>query len=66
MANWLRRLFSSAPREEEAAEYEEYGPSDRVDVEPRRSELGSFAGAEGAEAAEEELEEFEPPRDPAP
>jgi hypothetical protein len=35
---WIRRFFSFASPEEEAAEREEYGPSDRVE----RREGGSF------------------------
>ncbi len=66
VGNWVRRLFSSSRADDEAAEREEYGPSDRGEVERERARFGSFAGAEAAEAAEEELDEFKAPRDPAP
>jgi hypothetical protein len=63
--DWLRRLFSSGDREEEATEREEYGlpPRDELD---RPGEYESFAGAEAVQVAEDELDEFKAPRDPAP
>jgi hypothetical protein len=66
--NWLRRLFSSGEREDQAAEREEYDVPAPDEVErARETTFGSFyAGTEGTEAAEEELDEFKPPNDPAP
>jgi hypothetical protein len=64
--NWIRRLFSSSGREDEAAEREEYGLPDRGEAELGRGRSGSFAGAEGAEVAADELDEFKAPPDPAP
>jgi hypothetical protein len=66
IGDWIRRLFSSSPAEDQAAEREEYGLPARDEIEHERTRLGSFAGAEAAEAAEEELGEFKAPRDPAP
>jgi hypothetical protein len=63
--DWLRRLFSSGDREEEAAEREEYGLPPRNDVE-RPGQYESFAGAEAVQVAEDELDEFKAPSDPAP
>jgi hypothetical protein len=63
--DWLRRLFSSGDREEEAAEREEYGLPPRNDVE-RPGQYESFAGAEAVQVAEDELDEFKAPGDPAP
>lgn len=62
----LRRLFSSTSREEEAAEREEYGASDRGEVAFEEARGGNFAGFEATEAADEELGELERPPDPAP
>jgi hypothetical protein len=62
----IRRLFSSTSREEEAAEQEEYGVSDRGEIQFEEARGGNFAGFEGTEAADEELEELERPPDPAP
>jgi hypothetical protein len=64
--NWIRRLFSSAGLDDEAAEREDFGTPDRGDAELERDRFGSFAETEGTRAAEDELEEFEPPRDEAP
>ncbi len=64
--SWIRRLFSSAGVDDEAAQREEYGIPDRGGVELERDRRGPFAGAEGAQAAEDELEEFKAPRDQAP
>jgi hypothetical protein len=64
--NWIRRLFSSAGLDDEAAEREDFGTPDRGDAELERDRFGSFAETEGTRAAEDELEEFEPPRDQAP
>ncbi len=63
MRGWIRRFFSFASPEEEAAEREEYGPSDRVE---RREERSFFPGEEETQAAEDELDEFKAPPDPAP
>ena len=65
MIDWLRRLFSSGDREEEAAEREEYGLPPRNDLE-RPGQYESFAGAEAVQVAEDELDEFKAPGDPAP
>jgi hypothetical protein len=62
----MRRLFSSAGRDDEAAEREEYGVPDRGQAELERDRRGPFAVSEGAQAAEEELAEFKPPPDQAP
>jgi hypothetical protein len=64
--NWIRRLFSSAGLDDEAAEREDFGTPDRGDAELERDRFGSFAETEGTRAAEDELGEFEPPRDQAP
>ena len=48
MIDWLRRLFASGDREEEAAEREEYGLPPRNDLE-RPHEYESFAGAEAVQ-----------------
>jgi hypothetical protein len=64
--DWIRKIFSSDPREEETAEREEYGTPDRTEEELEQEGFPSFAGVEGAEAAREELEEFKAPSDPAP
>lgn len=63
--DWVRRLFSSSASDE-AAEREEYGVSDRGEIELERDKAGPFAMSEGAEAAAAELDEFKAPRDPAP
>jgi hypothetical protein len=63
--DWLRRLFTSGDREEEAAEREEYGLPPRDDLE-RPGQYESFAGAEAVQVAEDELDEFKAPTDPAP
>ena len=65
MIDWLRRLFTSGGREEEAAEREEYGLPPRNDLE-RPGQYESFAGAEAVQVAEDELDEFKAPGDPAP
>lgn len=62
----LRQLFSSTSREEEAAEREEYGASDRGEIAFEEAKGGNFAGYEGVEAADEELTGLERPPDPAP
>lgn len=64
--SWIRRLFSSAGLDDEAAAREDYGIPDRGRGELERDRSGSFAETEGTRAAEDELEEFEPPRDQAP
>jgi hypothetical protein len=64
--SWIRRLFSSAGLDEEAAEREDHDIPDRGREELERDRSGSFAETEGTRAAEDELEEFEPPRDQAP
>ena len=67
VGQWIRKLFSVAGAEDEAAEREEYGIRADDELERTRRESGSFfAGAEATEVAEEELDEFKPPRDPAP
>ena len=66
IGSWLRRLFSSAGPDDEAAAREEYGTPDRGEMELERDRFGSFAEGEGAQAAEAELEELKPPRDLAP
>lgn len=63
--DWLRRLFTSGGREEEAAEREEYGLPPRNELD-RPGEYESFAGAEAVQLAEDELDEFKAPSDPAP
>ena len=63
--DWLRRLFTSGDREEEAAEREEYGLPPRNDLD-RPGEYESFAGGEAVEVSEDELDEFKAPSDPAP
>ena len=65
MIDWLRRLFTSDDREEEAAEREEYGLPPRNELD-RPGQYESFAGAEGVQVAEDELDEFKAPPDPAP
>jgi hypothetical protein len=65
MFDWLRRIFTPASREEEAAEREELGQPARDDLD-RPGQYQSFAGAEAVEVAEDELDEFKEPRDPAP
>ena len=65
MIDWLRRLFTSGDREEEAAEREEYGLPPRNDLE-RPGQYKSFAGAEAVQVAEDELDELKAPGDPAP
>jgi hypothetical protein len=65
MIDWLRRLFTSGDRDEEAAEREEYGLPPRNELE-RPGQYESFAGAEAVEVAEDELDEFKAPSDPAP
>jgi hypothetical protein len=66
IGNWIRRTFSSGGTGDEAAEREEYGVSDRGELELERDKAGPFAMSEGAEAAEAALDEFEAPPDPAP
>jgi hypothetical protein len=67
VGRWLRRLFSAASADDEAADLDEYGLTNREQRQRGASGFGSFAaGAEEAEAAEEELDEFKPPPDPAP
>jgi hypothetical protein len=66
LGDWIRKIFSSDQREEEAVEREEYGTPDRTEEELQQEGFPSFAGVEGADAAEEELEEFKAPPDPAP
>ena len=67
LGRWLRRLFSSEGADDDAADLEEYGLTNREQSQRGSSGFGAFAaGAEEAEAAKEELEEFEPPADPAP
>ena len=63
LGNWFRRLFSSTGADEEAAEREEYGVSDRGEAELERDKFGSFAEGEGARTAEADLKEFEEPSD---
>jgi len=65
MIDWLRRLFTSGDRDEEAAEREEYGLPPRDELE-RPGQYESFAGAEAVQVAEDELDEFKAPSDPAP
>jgi hypothetical protein len=64
--DWVRGLYSSIGRDDEAAEREEYGVPDRGELELERDRLGPFAESEAAEAAKAELDELKPPRDPAP
>jgi hypothetical protein len=65
--NWLRQLFTTGSREQEAVEREEYGDvPDQGKAELERTSLGSFAGTEAGRVAEDELGEFRAPRDPAP
>ena len=64
--DWIRRLFSSSGTDDEAAQREEYGISDRGEAELQRDRLGPFAESEGAEAAQAGLDELKAPRDPAP
>jgi hypothetical protein len=68
MSLWqrVRRLFSSTSREDEAAEQEEYGLSDRGEIEFEEARGGNFAGFEGTAAADDEFEELERPPDLAP
>jgi hypothetical protein len=67
VGRWLRRLFSSESADDEAADLEEYGLTNREQSQRGSSGFGSFAaGTEEAEAAKEELDEFKPPPDPAP
>ncbi len=66
VGDWLRRIFSSDEGEDEAAEREEYGLTEREDRETQRGRLGSFAGSEASAAADDELDELKAPRDPAP
>jgi hypothetical protein len=67
LGSWLRRLFASADRDDEAAEREEYGLRDRGEAELERERLGSrFPRTEGAETAREELDSLERPPDPNP
>ena len=66
IGNWIRGLFSSRGPDDEAAEREEYGVSDRGELELERDKAGPFAVSEAAEAAESELDKFEAPRDPSP
>jgi hypothetical protein len=65
IGNWIRGLFSSSGTDDEAAEREEYGVSDRGELEVERDKAAPFAGSETAEAAEAELDQFKGPRDPA-
>ena len=65
MIDWLRRLFTSGDRDEEAAEREEYGLPPRDDLD-RPGEYESFAGADAVQVAKDELDEFKAPSDPAP
>lgn len=62
----IRRFFSFAGVDDEAAEREDYGVPDRGQAELDRDRFGTFAESEGAEVAEAELGELKPPRDPAP
>jgi hypothetical protein len=64
--SWIRKVFSSAGPDEEAAKRDDYGIPDRGRVELERDRLGLFAETEGTQAAVAELEELEPPRDQAP
>jgi hypothetical protein len=67
LGRWLRRLFSSESANDEVADLEEYGLTNREQRQRGASGFGSFAaGAEEAEAADEELNAFKPPPDPAP
>jgi hypothetical protein len=67
LGRWLRRLFSSESADDDAADLEEYGLTNREQRQRGATGFGSFAaGAEEAEAAEDELDEFKPPPDPAP
>ncbi len=65
IGNWIRGLFSSSGPDDEAAEREEYGVSDRGELEVERDKAAPFAGSETAEAAEAELDQLKSPRDPA-
>jgi hypothetical protein len=64
--DWIRRLFSSSGADDEAAQREEYGISDRGEAELERDRLGPFAESEGAEAAQAGLDELTAPPDPNP
>lgn len=64
LGDWFRRLFS--PRDDEAAEHDEYGLPDPGEAGVEHDRLSSFADYEAAEAAEAEIDSLKAPRDPAP
>jgi hypothetical protein len=65
--SWLRRLFTSANPDDEAAAREEYGLRDPGEEELERQRLSSrIPPAEGAEAAEDDLDSLKRPLDPSP
>ena len=69
LGSWMRRHFGSGvSRNDEEAEREEYGSSDRGEADLELLDRGSLSSPAGqaAEVAEGDLHEFEPPRDPSP
>ena len=69
LGSWMRRLLGSGvSRDDEGAEREEYGSSDRGEADLELLDQGSLSSPAGqaAEVAEEDLQEFKAPRDPSP
>ena len=65
LGSWLRRVFSSATPDDEAAEREDYGARDRGEAELERDRFsGNFASTAGAQEAADELDELKAPREP--
>lgn len=61
-ARWMRSLFSSSPLEDEAAEREEYGLTDRGRTElVERERFGPYETGEAARAGVDELDAFKAP-----
>ena len=69
LGSWMRRLFGSGvSRDDEGAEREEYGSSDRGEADLELLDQGSLSSPAGqaAEVAEGDLQEFKALRDPSP
>ena len=66
IGQWFRKVFSPNRAEDDAAEAEEYGRSDRPDLGDERGRLATFGGTEAAEVADYESDELKAPPDPAP
>jgi hypothetical protein len=60
---WIRRLFLSTSRDDEAALREEYHPPERPEADVRQATLHR---SPGGEAGEDDLETLRRPPDPDP